>query len=432
MSQRWLLIGVFVALFSLAISGGQEALAQSIEVWDWHLPRIEIYQKYAEIYEQETGISVVINHMPGAPEYGERMSLALASGVLPDLVQFHPQYIAAFHNHMAPWPVDMFDIYNWADEMVGLEWWLDEEGLLRYTRKVVSARLMFYNSDMWDQAGLPGNATDYSRTWTWDDFTSDARRLTRHASDGSLAVAGVNFTPRLLFNDFYMQLGGRLYSEDGSTTALNSHLSQAQRVADMINDLYHVSNVAQAGSSFTGMTAAIQHDGPWADGTFAEIEGLNYGVLFNPTPNGQWAPYGYNAGDFSLAIFDALDDERKERAFAFLSWMLNNDDFWVEFALAHSAPPTLSRVWGDPRLMESAPMRVVMEVAPYTVPIADDPAEPRSAIDRLGEILAAGEMDANAALEQAIQEYNVGMMSVPPVKAVEYTYEQPELPPFQK
>jgi len=229
-----------------------------------------------------------------------------------------------------------------------------------------------------------------------------------------------------------MQAGGRVYTEDGAKTAFNQHYEAALKVTELINDLFHVNRVSDMERSFTDRTAAMRHDGPWAAGTYDQTEDLNYGVMFNPTPGGTWAPYGYNAGDFSLAIFDQIGEERKKRAFEFLSWMLNDDDFWVDYAVAHSAPPTLRRVWGDPRLTGNEPMSIVMQAAPYTIPIADDPAVPRSAIDRLGDVLAAGEMASAAALDRAIQEFDIGMLSVPPVKPVEYTYQQPELPLFQK
>lgn len=420
--------GVVTLLFLVLVPS--LAHTSEVEVWDWHLPRIEVYQKYADLYEQETGTKVVINQITG--DFAERMTTALISGVLPDLVQFHPRFIGAFHEHMAQWPKDLFDVYDWGGDLIGIEWWLDDDQMLRYLRMVVSARLIYYNEDMWEQAGLHRDPLEYSRTWTWTDLTNDAKKLTRIDDSGAMAVSGFSFDPRLLFYDFYMQLGGRVYSQDGATTALNDHYGEVLRVAQLISDFYHVEGISGSPSSFQERTAAIRHDGPWLDSTYSAVDGLNYGVMFNPTPDGVWSPYGYNAGDFSLAVFSSLPDERKDAAFKFLSWMMNKDEVWLDYGIQHSAPPTLRRVWGGAELAEVPLLRVVMEAAPYTVPIADDPTDPRSAIDRLGTNLAARELSIVAAVERAIHEFNVGMQSVAPVKAVEYTYEQPPLPAFQR
>jgi multiple sugar transport system substrate-binding protein len=162
---------------------------------------------------------------------------------------------------------------------------------------------MFYRKDMFDAAGLSYPTKD----WTWDDFQSDAQKLTDTAQKTyGFAV----FAPEseYYWEPFLWQAGGHLTSEDGNSVAFNS--PQGIQSADFYVGLKQYSPPDYYGqTSWDGRVAfatgkvGMYEAGSWFGGemnsSFPQIKG-KWDVA--PLPSGPAGCATTVAGD-SLVMF---------------------------------------------------------------------------------------------------------------------------------
>ena len=146
--------------------------------------------------------------------------------------------------------------------------------------------VLYYNREMFEQAGLEAPSTSY----TTEQFLKDAKALT---GDGKYSMA---VKPLLLGNapgDFGIAFGGQV-SADGKNTLTDPKFVEGVQFAF---DLVHKEQVAvapnaadndgPAQTAFTSGTAAMIVDGPWMYGSFEKELGDKLGVAVIPTPTGQ-------------------------------------------------------------------------------------------------------------------------------------------------
>lgn len=80
--------------------------------------------------------------------------------------------------------------------------------------------LPFYNVDLFDAAGVPHP----DASWTWDDFTSRMKQLTKTGPDGRVTQAGIVLTKDFVWGltPFILQNGGELWDKDLKESLLGS------------------------------------------------------------------------------------------------------------------------------------------------------------------------------------------------------------------
>ena len=83
----------------------------------------------------------------------------------------------------------------------------------------VNVQAVLYNKAIFDDHGVP-----YPRPgWTWDDFVNAGRAIAENPSkSGKKHIPVANWSPQDLFSDLLVTHGGRLFSEDGTTSLLDS------------------------------------------------------------------------------------------------------------------------------------------------------------------------------------------------------------------
>ncbi|MBB6734184.1 ABC transporter substrate-binding protein [Cohnella zeiphila] len=158
---------------------------------------------------------------------------------------------------------------------------------------------LFYNEDIFKDAGLTPPPSKASEAWTWDEFVEVAKKLTidskgRNASDPSfdpknIKQYGVNIgTWWGNYSNFVYSNGGDFVSEDGKTFALNqpAAVEAIQKMADLIN-VYHVApspvqakNIPATNIALQTKKVAMAIDGQWATAGLAQSKvHFNVGVL---------------------------------------------------------------------------------------------------------------------------------------------------------
>jgi multiple sugar transport system substrate-binding protein len=139
--------------------------------------------KALEAFTKKTGIKVEVQPTPQGDAYDAKIRTALAGGAAPDIMRVNDDYIRQFSNgpgllDLAPYiKKDNIDTsqfaqepYKFADQPDG-----------RHTAWIVGyqARLIYYNKNMFKEAGVPLPPTTWtSENWDWDAFLERAKKLT--------------------------------------------------------------------------------------------------------------------------------------------------------------------------------------------------------------------------------------------------------------
>lgn len=160
----------------------------------------------------------------------------------------------------------------------------DSEGRILGIGLSNQLELLFYNKQMFDDAGIVYPATDVAGAWTWDEFVDAAKKLTKDTNGYNATEAdfdpqlietyGLGLSATMAFHHFWALYsnGGGVISADGSEFLWDKPESAEamQAYMDLIN-VDHVSNPA-TNTWWTGLGgietvdaggAAMMFNGSW-------------------------------------------------------------------------------------------------------------------------------------------------------------------------
>lgn len=158
---------------------------------------------------------------------------------------------------------------------------------------------LFYNEDVFKEAGIEPPPSDATKAWNWDQFVDIAKRLTIDSKGKNATEEG--FDPKNIrqfginlptwwgaYSNFIYSNGGDFLSADGKTLAINEPAAAEaiQKLADLIN-VHHVAPSALQAKNIPGTNVALQTkkvamaiDGQWASTALAQSKfNFNVGVL---------------------------------------------------------------------------------------------------------------------------------------------------------
>lgn len=259
-------------------------------------------------------------------DYWTKLPLQLQGSQGPAVFAIHNSYDSIVKNYAAPLNIPLNKLekdYINVDAHV-------RDGKVQYIDSVINTGNIYYNKDIWKEAGLTEN--DIPKTW--DQLREVAKKLVKF--DGSKMVrAG------FVFNDHYDGLwqglnyqkgvlsfkdGGKVVNFDNATTKEN---------LKFLKDLYDVDKVGSANfgndsarSFGLGQTAMVYEWG-WMSGDLkTKYPKINWGVF--PTPT--WTedePFAYDRynGESTPGINKNQSKEQQAVAQDFLNFMLADDDY---------------------------------------------------------------------------------------------------------
>jgi multiple sugar transport system substrate-binding protein len=180
-------------------------------------------------YEKESGVRVQIQPVPA--EYDTKFRTVLASGSPPDLVKINDDYVRGISRtgglmDLTPFiEKDKIDVSKFPEELYNFP--KQPDG--KFTAWVIghSPRLMFYNVDIFEEAGVPLPPTEWTAdNWTWDDFVEVSKKLTIPGERfGSLIYLDTGFEQTFAVNNGEPD---GIYSSDGRTfTLANPNAAEA-------------------------------------------------------------------------------------------------------------------------------------------------------------------------------------------------------------
>lgn len=319
-------------------------------------------EKVLKQFETENpGIRVKTNYIPA--DYMTKMSAMAAGNSLPDIGYFEETATLKWAENGKL--MDLSELFN--DESLmprKLE-------ILRYVSKdgkTVGASvgneiaMLFYNKDIFDEAGLPYPPSKAEDAWTWQEFVDVAKKLTKDRSgndatspnfnSGNIATYGalVPFTS-YYWNAFMWSNGGGILDTDNKTILLDK--PESIEVLQAMQDLIYVHKVCPVpanqvlmptmSSALLTRQVAMQVGLQYELMTLAEAkknEGLNYGVAVLPKFK---EPVTINGGS-PIVIFQSTEHpEEAKKLFAYLMnpenmlslirgglWMPNEEQYYTD------------------------------------------------------------------------------------------------------
>lgn len=180
----------------------------------------ELVAAFAEKHPQ---IAIELIHIPDQGDYRRRLSADFAAGTAADVVLMNYRRYANFAARGVLHPLD--DYLN-SSELLRLDdfyqpavapfYW---DNRLMCIPQNLSSLVVYYNKDLFDQAGLAYPTDD----WTWNDFLQTAQALTRDLDgDGTTDQYGLGTDPSIFrVAPFIWQNGGELVDNPSNPRRLN-------------------------------------------------------------------------------------------------------------------------------------------------------------------------------------------------------------------
>lgn len=302
-SNRRSVITRGVALGAAAFAGAAvqrlPAQAQEIQLdfmhWGSLLERDVMKTTIDAFHEAHPDIRVEQLYVPG--DYGTKLNTLVAANDLPDVFyQGETQTLE--------WAEEgrVLELTDYVARYPQLSNRLPQSLLYFAPGRIGGAMLagemttLYFNRDLFDEAGVDSPPADATTAWTWDQFVETAKLLTidqggRNANDpefdaGNIRQFGLTF-PRWWIG-WYPLLhsnGADITDEEGMRYALNS--PEAVEVFQKLQDLtyvHHVSptptqseNIPASNVQLQSRRAAMVIDGQWALLDIAEA-GVNFGI----------------------------------------------------------------------------------------------------------------------------------------------------------
>jgi multiple sugar transport system substrate-binding protein len=205
------------------------------------------YQKLVDSFQQKNPDSKIeLIQIPGQSDYRKRLAADIAAGNPADVVLINYRRYAAFANAGALEPLGAYmeksklikesDFYP---EAINPYKWKSQ---LMCIPQNISSLMIYYNKDIFDQAGVSYPAPD----WTWDDFLSTAQALTKDLDkDGTTDQFGIGIEASLIrIAPFVWQAGGDIVDDESNPTTLMLDTSEALYAGKFFMELQTVHHLA--------------------------------------------------------------------------------------------------------------------------------------------------------------------------------------------
>lgn len=350
----------------------------------------ENLQKIVAAFEEEhPDISVEVTTLPYA-DYGTALQTDLAAGTVSDVFDLEYANYAQYQANgvLAEIPVEDPGVYR---ESV-LEAYATD-GKQYALPSSFSTVVLFYNSDLFDAAGLEYPTSD----WTWADEQAAAEQLT----DQAAGVWG-DHQP-VSFYEFYKVLaqnGGEFLDESGTKTAFNTPegVEAAEWLVGKSGTVMPTVEQGQGTPDFdTNLFAdgklAMLHTGIWMFGAFADVP-FGWDIAVEPGNTQQASAL------FSNAVGVSSGSKHQDAAAEFARF-LTSSDVMVE--------TRLDAGWELPVISDEAALESYLTLG--------DPANRQAVFDSLDQValppvVAKGQQEMQDIMTEELVEAQAGRKTV--------------------
>ena len=281
----------------------------------------------------------------------QKLLTAIASGDVPDIVLWDRFNTSLYAPKGALMPLDDYVAKDNLDLGQFYEPAVDEltsGGKLYGIPLTVDTRVLFYNKDMFEEAGVdPASITD------WNSLEEAAVKLTKWEGD-VLTQAGFSLKDTGLFSTWIGQAGGSMVDETQNPPVTTFNSEEGLEVINFWDKLLNEDKVYQlgfvdgfGGDGFKAGKVAMTFNGPWVLEQYKEA-GINFGVIEPPAgPNGD---KHVMMGGFGLAIPNQA--KHPDEAWEFIKWWTTQPENGVEFCKISGNMPANKEAAADPYFAE--------------------------------------------------------------------------------
>jgi multiple sugar transport system substrate-binding protein len=350
MQRRFLIFPACLVLFLAACTGGspspaasgaasgetggipvdEDAVSGTVRFSGWQSSESEeaLLRETIAAFEEKYP-NVTVDYEPIPEGYIDQMTAQFSAGEPPDLFYVQAEYSDAW---MEDGLLEPLEPYFQGNPEFSTEPFIDEllsvfqlEGTTYGLPKDAGPLALFYNTDMFDAAGLEPPTT-------WDELRSTAEALTTDE------VAGLCVHPELpRLGAFIYQAGGGIYNDDGTELTITSPESVAG--IDFYLELHDAGvlrtqseiGAGWCGEAFGTGKAAMTTEGTWL---FPPMENDYPDINFDVVE----LPKGVEQGNlaFTNAYGIGVDSKNKEGAWVLLQYLAGPEGMgkWTSLGLA--------------------------------------------------------------------------------------------------
>lgn len=353
----------------------------------------------AQRFSSENPCGITVTHV-AQPEYVQKLEAGAAAGQLPAMTAVHITRVAqlAARNVLKPFGPEAMAVLgdDFASDFPEDLWAPGEYKGQRYSIPLdVHPLIMFYNKDLFEQAGIEPPGTE---PWTREEFEDALAKL--EAINVTPVSIGTAFQAAALFQALIRQYGGSLTDEAGTTATYNSEA--AVKALEKIKELRdkYTPDVSGTGdpevSVFQQGNVGMVFHGPWWITDLSKLDFVGFAPL--PTIGDQPATWG---GSHQLAL-TTEDPATQAAAALWIKWLSDNS---AEWAAAGQVPARQSVRDSADLATVAGPISQVAESANMVVLPAQAPALEPALWDHFGPLIdayLAGDItDLQAALDEA-------------------------------
>lgn len=333
----------------------------------------QLAQKFNESQDK---IIVDVQFQGAYAELVQKLQAGLAAGEIPDMVLLDSPFVALFAKDGVLIPLDDFA----ADPDIGTD--LDDfmQGLISdgyYKGKLYalplmrSTPLLYYNRDMFKEAGLPDRVPD-----TWDEFKEFCDKLTVVENDAPVQQ-GVSFTMGTTSAHWYFQAAIYSFGGEVSDEDFNIYLTdpEAMAAAQLWQDLVFKYKTAKPGTDEGGSHGDfLNHRVGMVFGSTGSMSGLmkkadfEVGAGMIPQQVRRMVPVGG-----SVIAMTSKDEAKQKAVWEFMKFMTNPESNY-DVVVATGYLPTSQSSLNSPDMQayfEKYPERkIALEQLKYARPQA--------------------------------------------------------------
>lgn len=255
------------------------------------------YNAYRELVDAFNGrqaeVQVELTHVPSPREYRTRLVTEFAAGTPSDVTLMNYRRYASFaaNDMLAPLgpflaESDLIQLEDFYPATTDAFMW---QGELMCVPQNISSLVVYYNTDLFDAAGL----SYPSDKWTWADFLKTAVSLTQDTNgDGTIDQYGLGLEPSLFrLAPFVWQNDAPIVDDDAAPTRLTLTRPPSLAALQWFTDLHNVHHVVpsrveeaaqDSESRFMAGTTAMYLNSRRGVPTYREIDSFTWDVVSLP------------------------------------------------------------------------------------------------------------------------------------------------------
>jgi multiple sugar transport system substrate-binding protein len=336
------------------------AATGTIEFWAAGAEGEALPAFFEEFEKENPDVTVNVTSIPES-EFATKVSAAVAAGNVPDATFLLSQSQASMlaTDAFATVPDGLVDVDAFFDNMWDAAQY---DGAAHAVPWYTYAQAFYYRKDLAEAAGVEPPAT-------WDDYPAFAKAMQAQGVKFPIGLSAEwNEYTAQQFNDFSVQAGGSLISDDRTEWTIDTpeNLEALETFTNLFLDGY----ASPDGPTFldtvpwftTGQIGAYVN-GPWFPAWLDEANGegwssQNLGVALNAAgPGGSTSAIGGG----SLAVFE--DAKNADAAWKLVRWMSQpeNQVAWYE---RFGNLPAVEAAWDEPVIADDPFLTVIKEAIP--------------------------------------------------------------------